>query len=63
MRPNTKVSTARNKYYTDVQCQHGRQELYLRHPSEPGMQCSREVEEQQRDECEEDDGKGQSDGT
>ena len=40
----------------DVEGHHGRQELDLRHPSQPSVQRSREVEEQQRDAQPEDNG-------
>ena len=47
--------------HTDVQGQHGGQELNLRHPAEPRMDRPREVEKQQRDRNEEEDSQGDPD--
>ena len=45
---------SKSKYYkkednAGIKCQYSRQELNLSHPSEPCMQCSGKVEEQERD--------------
>ncbi len=40
-------------YHTHIKRQQGRQELYLGKPTEPCVECTGEVKEQQRYQCEE----------
>lgn len=51
----------KRRHDTDIQRQHRRQELHPGHPSQPGMERPREIEEEQRDAREEENGERPSD--